>query len=91
MESQTPPGWYADMTAPGRERYWDGAVWTEQSRPVQIPRASSNAGSSLEKQMLQELQKANRLLLGIQQRTGVVAVVILVSLIVVAVAVGARP
>lgn len=28
------PGWYPDTTAPGNERYWDGARWTEQSRPI---------------------------------------------------------
>ena len=30
----TPPGWYPDTTAPGTERYWDGAAWTDHSRPV---------------------------------------------------------
>ena len=91
MEGQTPPGWYADTTAPDRERYWDGAKWTKQSRQAQIvPRTGSGARSSFEQQILQELQTANRRLLGIQQRTGVVAVVILVGLIAAALAVGAQ-
>ena len=30
----TPAGWYPDPTAPGTERYWDGAAWTDHSRPV---------------------------------------------------------
>jgi hypothetical protein len=32
--SMTPAGWYPDTNAPGNERFWDGAQWTEQSRPV---------------------------------------------------------
>jgi len=27
-------GWYADVNAPGTERYYDGAAWTEHSRPA---------------------------------------------------------
>ncbi|GLW61798.1 hypothetical protein Arub01_00420 [Actinomadura rubrobrunea] len=28
-----PPGWYPDPQWMGRERYWDGQGWTDQSRP----------------------------------------------------------
>lgn len=30
----TPAGWYLDNQQPGVERWWDGASWTDQSRPV---------------------------------------------------------
>ena len=26
-QAVAPPGWYADPTAPGQHRYWDGATW----------------------------------------------------------------
>ncbi|TDE17011.1 DUF2510 domain-containing protein, partial [Actinomadura sp. 6K520] len=29
----TPPGWYPDPEWMGRERYWNGQTWTDQSRP----------------------------------------------------------
>ncbi len=32
-----PAGWYDDGQHPGQERYWDGAQWTEQFRPVAAP------------------------------------------------------
>jgi hypothetical protein len=28
-----PPGWYADPTQPGKQRYWDGTVWTAHVTP----------------------------------------------------------
>ncbi|WP_165978513.1 DUF2510 domain-containing protein, partial [Actinomadura darangshiensis] len=28
-----PPGWYPDPEWMGRERYWDGQTWSDQSRP----------------------------------------------------------
>ena len=34
-----PSGWYPDSNSPGTERYWDGAQWTEQSRPIGSPAA----------------------------------------------------
>ncbi|UGQ13896.1 DUF2510 domain-containing protein [Yinghuangia sp. ASG 101] len=33
MTASIPPGWYDDPSAPGMERWWDGAQWTESSRP----------------------------------------------------------
>ena len=30
----TPAGWYPDTQQPGFERFWDGAVWTEERRPT---------------------------------------------------------
>ena len=37
-----PAGWYPDPAegAEDTERYWDGAAWTEQTRPVAVPSAS---------------------------------------------------
>ncbi len=32
--STTPPGWYPDPSEPGRQRYWDGASWTQHVAPV---------------------------------------------------------
>ncbi|RNL79159.1 DUF2510 domain-containing protein [Nocardioides marmorisolisilvae] len=29
-----PAGWHPDPRAPGQERYWNGAEWTEQVRPA---------------------------------------------------------
>lgn len=29
-----PAGWYPDAITPGNERYWDGAAWTADSRPI---------------------------------------------------------
>lgn len=29
-DPNAPAGWYPDVTSPGRQRYWDGAAWTEQ-------------------------------------------------------------
>ena len=81
MDGQTPAGWYADQTAPGQERYWDGRVWTDQMR--QATASNPKASDGFEGQILQELQMANRLLAGIQSRTGVVATVIVVSLAIV--------
>ena len=34
MSDAAPAGWYDDGQHPGEERYWDGAVWTEQYRPA---------------------------------------------------------
>ena len=33
----TPPGWYPDPQAPGYQRYWDGAQWTEHVAPLAGP------------------------------------------------------
>lgn len=30
------PGWYADVNAPGTERWFDGAGWTEHVRPAEM-------------------------------------------------------
>lgn len=27
-------GWFADPTVPGQERWWDGAEWTDRTRPA---------------------------------------------------------
>jgi hypothetical protein len=29
----TPAGWYPDPSAPGTQRYWDGAAWTDHTAP----------------------------------------------------------
>ena len=31
--SSSPAGWYADPTAPGLIRYWDGRTWTVYTLP----------------------------------------------------------
>jgi len=38
-KKSTPPaeGWYADTSQPGAERYWDGAGWTDLTRPLGPP------------------------------------------------------
>lgn len=28
------PGWYADPSTPGQQRYWDGTQWTENTAPL---------------------------------------------------------
>lgn len=30
----SPAGWYAELTNPNLERFWDGAAWTQQTRPI---------------------------------------------------------
>lgn len=32
-----PAGWYEDGVTAGQERYWDGAQWTDQFRPLAAP------------------------------------------------------
>ncbi|MEU0935661.1 MULTISPECIES: DUF2510 domain-containing protein [unclassified Embleya] len=32
MTASIPPGWYEDPSAPGSERWWDGAQWTASTR-----------------------------------------------------------
>lgn len=36
------PNWYSDPILPGTERYWDGAKWSDQTRPsgLQPPQAA---------------------------------------------------
>ena len=31
-ERPTPAGWYANPDVAGQQRYWDGTVWTDQTR-----------------------------------------------------------
>lgn len=39
-------GWYADVNAPGTERYYDGAAWTEHSRPTPTQAAADPTPST---------------------------------------------
>lgn len=34
MDSNSPPGWYADPKAPHLQRYWDGSDWTDHAAPA---------------------------------------------------------
>lgn len=37
-EGQTPiPGWYGDPFDPSQIRWWDGATWTEHTKPFPVP------------------------------------------------------
>lgn len=35
--AQPSPGWYTDPTGKIGQRYWDGAAWTRQERPLPPP------------------------------------------------------
>lgn len=35
----TPAGWYPDPSNAPQSRYWDGDVWTDQTRPFEPPAA----------------------------------------------------
>lgn len=34
MSTSPVAGWYPDPQAPGSQRFWDGAAWTDQVRPA---------------------------------------------------------
>lgn len=42
-----PAGWYADSTAPGQERWWDGQGWTAHSRPQQVAHGHRSSSTVL--------------------------------------------
>ena len=42
----TPPGWYPDPQAPGYQRYWDGAQWTQHVAPLQGVPPQAPTGTS---------------------------------------------
>ncbi|MET7305360.1 DUF2510 domain-containing protein [Embleya sp. NPDC005575] len=54
MTASIPPGWYEDPSAPGSERWWDGAQWTASTRaraqgeipppPIGAPPAAGQVG-----------------------------------------------
>lgn len=49
-ENATPkaePGWYPAAGAPGFVRYWDGAVWVGEPKPVTAMPMPHNDGSGL--------------------------------------------
>ena len=45
MSASPPAAWYPDPSSPAIHRYWDGAAWTEQTRPATLtaPPASQTA------------------------------------------------
>jgi len=44
--SSSPAGWHPDPQQPGQERYWDGAQWTDQRRPIQGAAAAGPSAKS---------------------------------------------
>ncbi len=38
-QTSTPPGWHPDPQDPSRQRWWDGARWTEHLHPAAAPAA----------------------------------------------------
>lgn len=42
----SPPGWYPDPTAPGRQRYWDGSAWSPADPGPELPLAGASAPPS---------------------------------------------
>ncbi len=37
MSEPSPPGWYVDPTSNGKQRFWDGAGWTERFADAELP------------------------------------------------------
>jgi hypothetical protein len=41
MSMTPPPGWYRDPSYPLVERWWDGTVWTDHRRQIEVPQQPS--------------------------------------------------
>ena len=45
--SQVPPGWYPDSDGKPCHRYWDGANWTLETRPLSFQNSSHDANQEM--------------------------------------------
>lgn len=46
MMASIPPGWYPDPDGKPCQRYWDGSMWTLETRPVKIIKPTENITSN---------------------------------------------
>ena len=59
------PGWYPDPQAPGQQRYWDGAQWSEQSAQAAPAAQAPAVQSSRQTAMFAHLSALAGLIIGL--------------------------